>query len=344
MRRLLPILVVALLVAGCGDAPERDAEAIAGDAAAALERARQYRLEVRIREDGAEAGRCEGVVDHDRTRSHYRCTFRGDDVELIAIGSDQYARGSTYGLRAGWVKFPTDEPVGGDFPDPRELLAILRRGAISTENLGPEKVRGVETTRYRFVADLRDTSLGADDARTTLELWIDDDDLIRRLRGVEPEGTYEMDFFAFGEPVEVEPPPAAEVRDLDDLAASNPPEPCAGGATAPVTKAELVAALSAADVDVEPLPHGCLGSVPEDAVVALSDVTEGTAPEREWVQCGLARSGRGETVREDRVREQVVRLDLANASCALFWFEGPVPRARLEQLREAFAMLRADLS
>jgi hypothetical protein len=340
--RLSLAIVVALLLAGCGDAPERDADAIPEDAGAALDRARTYRFEERLEHAGI---RCEGRVDHERTRVHYRCTIGAGELELIWVGSDEYARGSFLGLE-DWDKSSTDTSATEGFPDPRELLAALRRGAISTETLGAEDVRGVEAIRYRIVADVRGTGLyrGNDPKRMTIELWIDNDDLIRRLRLPNDGGTWEdFDMFAFGEPVDIEPPPADEI---DDSAAPDDEElagegeataPCAGGETDPLDGDDVRDAFATAEIELEDEPTGCA----DGARVALAE--PGGADPESAVTCVLYRDGDGTDVRETALTDGSVELELANVECRLFVVGGATPPPRIEAVRQALAALRASL-
>jgi hypothetical protein len=63
-----------------------------------------------------------------------------------------------------------------------------------------------------------------------MTLWIGDDKLVRRVRieyhfeipGQEDKAKFAMtmEFFDFGAPVDVSPPPAKDVQDLGELAAS----------------------------------------------------------------------------------------------------------------------------
>jgi hypothetical protein len=82
-------------------------------------------------------------------------------------------------------------------------------------------VRGMEQALEQF------DSIGVD-GRLPFEVWIDDEGLLRRqvismdFGGVIPGAEdasmrMQVDFSAFGEPVDIEPPPAKDVTDLTDL-------------------------------------------------------------------------------------------------------------------------------
>jgi hypothetical protein len=131
--------------------------------------------------------------------------------------------------------------------DPRQMLDQIRSVSGEVEELGSEKVRGVDTTHYRASVNLRKypdrlPQQDREQARVAverlidqtgsatypMELWIDDKELVRRVRiaysfkvpGQEDEADFSMrmEFFDFGSPIDVAPPPAKDVQDLTDLA------------------------------------------------------------------------------------------------------------------------------
>ncbi len=137
--------------------------------------------------------------------------------------------------------------------DPTQMLAYLNAASDSIDTVGTEDVRGTETTHYHVVVDLlkiADTVPAGKRAavrrtfrhevelvgtRTLpIDVWIDSQGLVRRehmdfsmqpptaTAPVEMEMT--IDYFDFGAPVHVVPPPAGQVTDLSDLA---PPSPSA---------------------------------------------------------------------------------------------------------------------
>jgi hypothetical protein len=122
--------------------------------------------------------------------------------------------------------------------DPTQMLAYLRATSGKIEKVGTETVRGVETTHYRAQVDLdkvaaqapaslRKTyrasiqslkqSLGS---RTVpVDVWVDGDNLVRRLAehlAVKGSGKvdFSVDFYDFGAPVSISPPPASDTLDL----------------------------------------------------------------------------------------------------------------------------------
>jgi hypothetical protein len=135
--------------------------------------------------------------------------------------------------------------VGGN--DPRRMLDQIRSVSGDVEKLGTEKVRGVETTKYRGNVDIRRTAdrlppAQREQARVEIEklveqvgastypmtVWIGKDKLVRRIRieyGFDIPGqkkqarfTMTMELFDFGAPIDAKPPPAKDVQDLAQLA------------------------------------------------------------------------------------------------------------------------------
>ena len=131
--------------------------------------------------------------------------------------------------------------------DPSQALQYLRAVSGEVEDKGEEDVRGVATTHYEAKVDLRkfpdvvpdeqrDTAKASIDAlvkqlggesELPMEVWIDDDGLIRRQRfdfAVEQGGQdvsleYEIELYDFGVRVDVEPPAEEDTADLSELAA-----------------------------------------------------------------------------------------------------------------------------
>lgn len=130
--------------------------------------------------------------------------------------------------------------------DPSQALQYLRAASEDVEELGKEEVRGVETTHYRMTIDLRKVvDQAPEEQREQLraqidqiveqsglqmvptEVWIDDEGLARRMQltykgmrfapGEEGDMTMTMELFDFGVEVDIKPPPANNLTDLQDL-------------------------------------------------------------------------------------------------------------------------------
>lgn len=190
----------------------------------------------------------------------------GGRVEQVFEGDVIYMRtpavAKRFGAKKEWLRVDlkgTGRALGIDptrfgqlgSNDPRQMLDQIRSVSGEVEKLEGEKVRGVDTTRYRAEVDLRKypdrlPEAQREQARVAVErivdmtgsptypitLWIDDDELVRRVRteyrfdapGQDDEASYTMtmEFFDFGAPVDVRPPPAEDVEDLLDLARRAP--------------------------------------------------------------------------------------------------------------------------
>ena len=186
----------------------------------------------------------------------------GGKIEQVFEGDVIYMRtpavAKQFGLKKEWLRVdlqsagralgvdPTQFGQLGS-NDPRQMLDQIRSVSGEVEKLGTEKVRGVDTTRYKAEVDLRKypdrlPEGQREQARVAVErivdmtgsptypmtLWIDDDELVRRVRteyefearGQEQKSSFSltMEFFDFGTAVDVKPPPAKDVQDLADLA------------------------------------------------------------------------------------------------------------------------------
>jgi hypothetical protein len=150
-----------------------------------------------------------------------------------------------------WVRFNMEtlgKTLGFDFQqlmqasqaDPGQGLGYLR-GITDLETVGEEEVRGVQTTHYSGVVDLRQAAEELPEARESIdriadltgiervptEVWIDEDGLVRRMRflydnmrigtGVVGDMTMVTELYDFGASADISLPPDDQVVDLTDL-------------------------------------------------------------------------------------------------------------------------------
>jgi len=128
--------------------------------------------------------------------------------------------------------------------DPRDVLEALRGLSGDIETVGSDELRGVETTHYRALLDPAElmhkaTGTNADAAsifdrlsqtgvaEVPLDIWVDANGLVRKLAlDVEvpeassgPAGSVSLAFelWDYGERVEIDVPPAAQVADASAL-------------------------------------------------------------------------------------------------------------------------------
>jgi len=169
-------------------------------------------------------------------------------VRLPAI-DDQLPEGKT------WVRESAGSvEVGGfDFKeldsfsrnDPRDVLEALQGLSGDIETVGTDELRGVETTHYRAVLDPAELAASAAAANpdasplldqltgqsgvadVPLDVWIDGTGLVRKLSldvdapdattGQSGHVSLAFELWDYGEPVEIDVPPASEVADAAAL-------------------------------------------------------------------------------------------------------------------------------
>jgi hypothetical protein len=132
--------------------------------------------------------------------------------------------------------------VQGSQADPSQYLLWLSALGAGVTKIGEEEIRGVPTSRYRAVVDLNLLESQAPRGKEAewsayvqtlrdriglefvpVEVWVDDDGLIRRLYheyGFRAEGTSAVvttELFDFGVDVNVKAPPPGQVAILSDL-------------------------------------------------------------------------------------------------------------------------------
>ena len=122
--------------------------------------------------------------------------------------------------------------------DPTQMLAYLRATSGKIDKVGTEDVRGVQTTHYRakvnldrvadqapaklrktFRASIQSLERGLGTHTVPVDVWVDGDNLVRRLQEHLPvtgggKIDFAVDFYDFGTPVSVTPPPESETLDL----------------------------------------------------------------------------------------------------------------------------------
>jgi hypothetical protein len=250
VSRVLLLCVLAVLATACGgDTTSREPLAEAARKTSDVPGA-HFVMTGRVAGGGARiVFRGPGeIADHGR-KLHMRMTMPAEilgmkgladgDVTFDVVGSDQYFffRGGPFSELAGgkWVRIKDNEPafnLGQN--DPSQMLEYLQ-ATSEVEALGEDTVRGVDTTHYEAriqldrVADrvspeaaraLRQLTQGGGIKEIPLEVWVDDESLVRRLTmDWHPEGgtvAFEMELFDFGD-VQIDVPTASEAVDLTKL-------------------------------------------------------------------------------------------------------------------------------
>jgi hypothetical protein len=182
-------------------------------------------------------------------------SFGDGAMELVVDGDTIYLRSPLFEMFTGaseWLSMSPDElatgggGLGFGSSDPSTFLESLRGVGGEPEVVGQEDVRDVETTHYRATMNLAQALEAApegeraeveaaleqlgdiDDAGIPVDIWIDGDDLPRRMRmdmgaafgaitGSEGVMTMTMELFDYGEPVDIEVPSPDEVTPFSEV-------------------------------------------------------------------------------------------------------------------------------
>lgn len=154
-------------------------------------------------------------------------------ISVIATGGLFYLRSDQLVPGGKWLEIDPDADSGlgaligqlGGSSDPAASIEVLG-GATEVTATGEEEIDGTPTTAYRVVLPREAVadSLGADPQVAQLlpetleyDVWVDADDLVRRVTStVEVQGassTTTVTYTDYGQPVDVQAPPAAQVTD-----------------------------------------------------------------------------------------------------------------------------------
>jgi len=163
-------------------------------------------------------------------------------------------------------------PLGGT--DPADLLASLTAVSASVTSLGPTTIRGVKVTGFRVDIDPAKAaaripsreragfrvftgSLGS--GTIPVDVWVDSQNLVRRVKlslhlpdgegaPAKTQVIEVTDFYDFGVPVRVSPPPASQVASISQLVKNGITGSggSAGGSSGPPVSGTLTATQSAA--------------------------------------------------------------------------------------------------
>jgi len=178
-----------------------------------------------------------------------------EPMHMKTIGDKAHMKGGFFAMFLGtdkWIETESDESAemtssfgfGADGNSPTELLDAITDTNAEIEEIGREDVRGVETTHYRAILDIRtlaegmtadeheqlETDLGELDLTDfPIDIWVGDDGLVYRYSmtvdaaaaGGETEGleslTMSFEMWDYGSEVVIEPPPADEIATADEI-------------------------------------------------------------------------------------------------------------------------------
>ncbi len=200
-------------------------------------------------EEFSERGESSGVIDFTGDRRQVDVQTAAGTVTAL-ITQDGYLLSA--GGDTGWVRLDPQDlrgtPVEASglatlpLQDPSLNLALLRGATDDVTEVGEEDIDGESVTRYEVMVDAAAAAgqadaatgetiraLGGDGQLLPMDVWIDDQDRIRRLehRGDfadvdliqgQTEGSFElrMDLTDFGAEVDIEEPGADEIVDVDE--------------------------------------------------------------------------------------------------------------------------------
>jgi outer membrane lipoprotein-sorting protein len=218
MRRALILLLLALPLSACGGtsaAKVIDPLTRASDKTASAAGA-HFALNAQITALGnpvAVTGTGE-IGDHGQ-KAHLLLSVPMSSSPLEAVAADGavYARGGPLAAFAQgkWIRLKTDGPsfnLGA--ADPAELLQYLR-STSKVEKRGTATVRGAQTTHY--VARIQPKQLKH---AVPVDVWVDSQGLVRRLRIATQQLTATVDLFDFGD-VSIDVPSKSDTVDLSSM-------------------------------------------------------------------------------------------------------------------------------
>lgn len=253
-------LAIAIATTGCGTLENEPNLSAALEQTEAIPTVRFEISSATVFDDGSSSTVCVGALDRAREAARIECEWGADNrFALLAIGDTTYLRypREVMGeLPAGkvWVTAPKDA-VPLDELRPDTILDMLRQASGETERVGREDVRGVETVRYRLTVACDGARLACDGV-APVDVWIDDDGLLRRIQIDDDSGEGTIEFFDFGAEIEIEAPPDDEVVDGSSLDTSIPVQSCADAAT-PIGVERAASAFRRAGFDVQRETQAC---------------------------------------------------------------------------------------
>jgi hypothetical protein len=325
---LAVVATVSVVAAACGGVEREPNLARASERTAATG---SFRVDIDA--VGTEAGkrlefRCEAAIDLERSRARFTCDEYGPTggVEMIYVGDNQYVREPG---TSRWTSLPGDEgPFDGEAISPEPLLDLLRGASRETERIGEEVVRDADTVRYRLTVECEEAELTCPPGETApVDVWIDDEGLVRRIELEDGDITAALEFYDFGAAFDIEPPPADQVT--QDPSSSDPPS-CTSGSEHPIRVQKAIDVLGRNGFDMERNEFGCGPGVAAAITNVLGPV---------YLSCFVLTGPASTpgTLTLSPGPEQVTR-DLANLSCTLFFERGR--EEAVARLDAAFAELK----
>lgn len=291
--------------------------------------------------------RCEGTADYERKRLRLACNY---GFEMVEIGDTQYLTSESFGVPVGvdkrWVKLPVEESeVLLSYFSPEWILVMLRDASLETVRSGEEIVRHVPTVRYRLTVNCDEARISCSGTTAPVDVWIDDDGLVRRIELDADELPGTIEFFDFGVEVEIEAPPAGEVQEVGaGWTAYGPSQdpnaaPCSEHEATPISESRALEALHGHGFRVRTDMSGyCLAGV----AAVMTNAHREDALEREGVLHCFLREQPEDGAPKNVVRRGVdggdAELLLANLTCSIL-ADSPNAEEKIRPLEQAFEEL-----
>jgi len=262
MRRLGVLAALLLLAAGCGGGGKNSDKAAGkpvgnpiAQAAASTARAGSVKIDFEISGKGIQGGG-RGVFDTGASGSGRLAMTvvsggQSTAVDTIIDRTVLYIRTAVFrqALPAGkeWVRLDLAQfarqrglnlgSLVDSNPNPNGALAYLRGSTAKVQDLGKEKVKGVETTHYRTTIDLEQAARRAKGAtkqslrrvidvagikKLPVNAWVGEDGYVRKViyrqySGRNQSAKITMELYDFGSPVTITAPPKTTVVDFQKL-------------------------------------------------------------------------------------------------------------------------------
>lgn len=203
---LTTLAVLAVASAACGGVENEP------NLAAAIEKtesAGSFAIEMAI--PGAEGGEksCVGAVDVGRGSFGGTCDVGSGGYEFVVVDDTAYF--TRPGVADEWTKLALDGENVVEQLAPDSFLGVLRSASRTTERVGEHDVRGKPTVRYALAVDCERAEILNCEGTAAVDVWIDDQGLVRRIRHNDDSDVVILEFYDFGLPVEIDPPPADQV-------------------------------------------------------------------------------------------------------------------------------------
>jgi hypothetical protein len=152
----------------------------------------------------------------------------GEGIEAIVLDKTIYLKIPGLSTERPWVEMKLDSgPFAGAGLGALNTTSILKglESALTLKPRGQESIDGVETTRYQVTVNAAKALAaqgiglpqggggGQDKAKITYDIWVDSDDLVRKLALQLDSYSLQMTLSDYGKPVEIEAPPASQIGD-----------------------------------------------------------------------------------------------------------------------------------